>query len=70
MSNLCIREFSMAITNYINSSNVPLEVKRLVVADILHQLDTATAAALQEEISRRNASEKEQKEVKQDAESV
>lgn len=54
MNNISIREFEIAITNYVNSSPLPLEVKRLAVSDILHQLEEATTAELQKEIVERD----------------
>lgn len=59
MSNLEIREFSQAIINFINSSSLPVEVKRLALADILHQLDSAANTAIQVEIAERDRKEKE-----------
>lgn len=54
MNNLEIREFSQAIINFVNGSPLPLEVKRLVMADIMHQLDSAANAILQNEIAERD----------------
>lgn len=54
MNNLEIREFSQAIINFVNGSTLPLEVKRLVMADIMHQLDSAANAILQNEIAERD----------------
>ena len=62
MSNLEIREFSQAIINFVNSSALPVEVKRLALADILHQLDSAANTILQNEISERDKLIKEEKE--------
>lgn len=59
MGNLEIREFSQAIINFINSSSLPVEVKRLALADILHQLDSAANTAIQGEIVERDRKEKE-----------
>lgn len=59
MSNLEIREFSQAIINFINSSSLPVEVKRLALADILHQLDSAANTAIHGEIVERDRKEKE-----------
>lgn len=54
MNNLEIREFSQAIINFVNGSPLPVEVKRLVMADIMHQLDSAANAILQNEIAERD----------------
>lgn len=59
MGNLEIREFSQAIINFVNSSALPVEVKRLALADILHQLDSAANTAIQGEIVERDRKEKE-----------
>ena len=59
MGNLEIREFSQAIINFVNSSALPVEVKRLALADILHQLDSAANTAIQVEIAERDKKEKE-----------
>lgn len=60
MSNLEIREFSQAIINFVNSSQLPMEVKRLALADILHQLDSAASTILQNEIAERDRLAKEE----------
>lgn len=62
MSNLEIREFSQAIINFTNSSQLPLEVKRLVMSDILHQLDSASNTILQSELAERDRKSKEEQE--------
>lgn len=59
MSNLEIREFSQAIINFVNSSALPVEVKRLALSDIMHQLDSASNTAIQGEIVERDRKEKE-----------
>lgn len=59
MSNLEIREFSQAIINFVNSSALPVEVKRLALSDILHQLDSTANTAIQGEIVERDKKEKE-----------
>lgn len=62
MSNLEIREFSQAIINFINSSALPVEVKRLALSDIMHQLDSAANTILQNEIAERDRLANEEKE--------
>lgn len=64
MQNLEIREFSRAIINHTNASPLPAEVKRLVLTDILHQLDGAVTTILQNEIAERDR--REQEEVKKE----
>ena len=71
MSNLEIREFSQAIINFVNSSALPVEVKRLALKDIMAQIETETNKVLTEEIRYReeaqreaDETEKEEREVK------
>ena len=59
MGNLEIREFSQAIINFVNGSALPVEVKRLALSDIMHQLDSAANTAIQGEIVERDRKEKE-----------
>lgn len=67
MSNLEIREFSQAITNFVDSSGLPDEVKRMVLQEVLTRQEQKARDALLAEIADRDAAEQE---VKQDAESV
>ena len=64
---LKIRKFQQFIINYINSvDELPIEVKRLVVSEILRELDIESGRVIgtqQMELKNRN-------EVKKDAESV
>lgn len=50
---LKIREFSNAIANFINGSDLPAEVKRLALAEILHKLEVATDNVITTEIKER-----------------
>ena len=67
MSNLEIREFSQAITNFVDSSGLPEEVKRMALQEVLTRQEAKAREALLAEIADRDAAEQE---VKQDAESV
>ncbi len=67
MSNLEIREFSQAITNFVDSSGLPEEVKRMALQEVLIRQEQKARDALLAEIADRDAAEQE---VKQDAESV
>lgn len=60
MSNLEIREFSQAIINFVNGSQLPIEVKRLALADILRQVDSASSEIIRSEIADRNMNNKEE----------
>ena len=67
MSNLEIKEFSQAITNFVDSSGLPEEVKRMALQEVLTRQEQIARDALLAEIADRDAAEQE---VKQDAESV
>ena len=70
MSNLEIREFSQALTNFVDSSGLPEEVKRMALQEVLTRQEQKARDALLAEIANRDAAEAKQKEVEQDAESV
>lgn len=70
MSNLEIREFSQAIINFVDSSGLPEEVKRMALQEVLTRQEQKARDALLAEIANRDAAEAKQKEVEQDAESV
>lgn len=57
--NLKVREFQQAIINFANQSDLPIEVKRLCVADVLKQLEEQANEALRKEVLQRNVAEKE-----------
>lgn len=67
MSNLEIKEFSQAITNFVDSSGLPEEVKRMALQEVLIRQEQKARDALLAEIADRDAAEQE---VKQNAESV
>ncbi len=67
MSNLEIKEFSQAITKFVDESSLPEEVKRLALQEVLTRQEQKARDALLAEIADRDAAEQE---VKQDAESV
>lgn len=58
MENLKIREFQTAIVNFVNASDLPIEVKRLAFEEILHQLRDGANQQLQIEIQQRADAEK------------
>lgn len=62
MENLKIREFSQAIINFVNDSPLPIEVKRLTLVEIVHQIDSAANSILQREISERDRMQQEKEE--------
>lgn len=63
--NLKIREFSEAIRNYVNNTQLPAEVKKIVLKDILN----AVSSEADTEILR-EAEDIKKKEAEMDAESV
>lgn len=68
MNNLEIAEFKQAIKMFVGKSTLPVEVKRMSLAEILREVEAESRQALMAEIAERDAAERE--EVKEDAESV
>lgn len=69
MSSLAIREARENIINYLNKLPLPAEAKRLVVKEILGQLESASEQEIIAQIKARDAAnkaEEEKKEVKPD----
>lgn len=66
MSNLEIREFSQAIINFVNSSTIPIEVKRIALKDILAQVEEEANKVLTEELKAREAAQREADEAKKE----
>ena len=64
MSNLEVREFQMAIEEYVEKSKVPIEVKRLVLTNLLFKMEKSCNDELLKEIAQRDT------EVTENAESV
>ena len=56
MNSLQIREFSQSIINFVNASQLPIEVKRLALKDILSQVEAETNKVLQSELQSRETS--------------
>lgn len=50
--NLKIRDFQQKLINFINSVELDIEIKRLVLAGILSQIETASNMAINNEISK------------------
>lgn len=67
MSNLEIAEFKQAIKNFVGGAELPVEVKRMALTEILREVEQESQRALMTEIAARDAAEKG---VKQNAESV
>jgi len=65
MTNLEIRVFSESIRNYVNTSELPSEVKKMVLSDVLRETIQKAESELAAEIRERDL-----KEVEENAESV
>lgn len=61
--NLKIREFKLSIENYIEKTELPTEVKRMVVKEIYENIFSLANEEISKELESR---EKEEKEVKKD----
>lgn len=71
MSNLEVKAFSNTITHFVDSYDLPDEVKRMALQEILTKQEQKALNALVAEVEERDAAEAEkQKEVKQDADRV
>ena len=62
MSSLAIREARENIINYLNKLSLPMEAKRLVVKEILGQLESASEQEIIMEIKARDAAKKAEEE--------
>ena len=56
--NLKIREFKNAISNFVSQSELPDEVKRMVISEILREQEERTIAIIRSEIEERDRLEK------------
>lgn len=68
MLNLKTREFRNNITNYINSSDIPVEVKYLAIKDICNQLGSEANKAVAQEASELERLKQAQEAVKEESE--
>lgn len=62
MTSLEIREFKQTISNFVNASKLPAEVKRLALNEVLREQENVTLEVLKSEIEARDLEESEQKE--------
>ncbi len=53
MDSLKVREFYHAIANFTAQSTLPIEVKRLCIKDILHQLEESANIEIQQQFEAR-----------------
>lgn len=71
MNSLTIKEFEQSIINFTNQVPLPLEVKRLVFADILHQLEIAAVSEAKAQAQERKMAKKtKEKESVENGESI
>ena len=63
VKNIEIREFKLAIENYIQNSKMPLEIVRMVLKEIYEEVEQKTNEIMLSEIKERDLKEQE---VKQD----
>ena len=59
--NLKIREFKQSIANFVNASELPIEVKLLVLTDLARQTEAMANAQIKKEIAERDKKESEVK---------
>lgn len=62
MTSLEIREFKQAISNFVASSELPAEVKRLVLKEVLTEQENTTLCVMRDEIKARDLAESAQNE--------
>lgn len=56
--NLKIREFKLTLENYINSNDLPPEVKRMVLKEIYQSVEAAANESIAAEIAERDSAER------------
>lgn len=61
MKNLEIREFKISIENYVNTTGLPTEVKRMVLKEIYDRVSAEADKSIIAEISERDEKEREEK---------
>lgn len=57
MTSLKVREFKQSITNFVNGNELPDEVKRMVLSEILKEQEEKTVLTLRREIEERDSEE-------------
>lgn len=62
MTSLEIREFKQAISNFVAGSELPAEVKRLVLKEVLTEQENTTLRVMRDEIEARDLAESAQNE--------
>lgn len=59
--NLKIREFALSLEKYVESADIPWEVKKMVLKDMYETAKEKADQAVLEEIEERDAAEQEEK---------
>lgn len=57
MTSLKVREFKQSITNFVDRNELPDEVKRMVLSEILKEQEEKTVLTLRREIEERDSEE-------------
>lgn len=57
MTSLKVREFKQSITNFVDRNELPDEVKRMVLSEILKEQEEKTVLTLRREIEERDLEE-------------
>lgn len=60
--NLKIKEFKIALSNYINEMDLPEEVKRMVLKEIYDEIEKKANDAILLELNKRESQEKRRRE--------
>lgn len=58
MTSLKVREFKQSIINFVNGNELPDEVKRMVLSEILKEQEEKTVLTLRREIEERDFEER------------
>lgn len=66
-TSIAILEFKQSIQKYVQETNLPDEIKRMVLADILREQESITYEVLKQELAERD---KKEEEVNNNAESI
>lgn len=66
-TSIAILEFKQSIQKYVQETNLPDKIKRMVLADILREQESITYEVLKQELAERD---KKEEEVNNNAESI
>lgn len=57
-----IREFSVTLKNFVSNSKIPMEVKRIILSDILREIEEKTNAEIVTQFAERESKENQAEE--------